>query len=233
MLDELREPLEDHDPEHAEKLCAEIARAALGDFAPALLLIPAATRRRIRVLTSFSLTLFDFALQRGLQGDRLAGINRWEFALEQALEGEPAGQPIFVLMAAEERLEPWRREALDRLFAIARRRAMGRQSAGDADLRTLSNAFAEALVGKRLDPRAGVFGAALIRLRALREEERPAPQEELDRFARSLEAGSGPLPPPWGRVARFLQLAALRLARTSCPLGFATRMAFLLRARLF
>ncbi len=120
LLDELRRPLEDHRPERAAEVCGDVARAILRDFAPALILLPAAERRRAQALAAYALTLFDFAAQTGLEGERLSQINRWEFELEAALSGRPAGQPVWVLLAAEERRRPWPREALDALGDAAR-----------------------------------------------------------------------------------------------------------------
>ncbi len=238
LLDDLHEPLEDQDPERAADVCAEICRDALGDFAPALLLLPAAERRRARALAAFSLTLFDFARQRGLEGDRLAQINRWEFALDQALDGAPPGQPVFVLMSAEERRKPWRRESLDRLFAHARSAATGREPDPTSAGRELANSFAEALLDREVPPETGGLGAALIRLTTLQGEP-PASGDELDRIGALLESAPGALPAPWGRATRYLQLAARSVlgainkgARKS-SLRIPIRLAFLLRARFF
>ena len=53
----------------------------------------------------------------------MAAINRWEYVLEQTLEGRPPGQPIFVRIAELERQTPWSREGFDLLHACARQRA--------------------------------------------------------------------------------------------------------------
>ena len=63
---EISSPAEDYGEERAAALCAEIARGLLGDFAPALLLLPAAERRRAQALLAYAATLFDFARQRGV-----------------------------------------------------------------------------------------------------------------------------------------------------------------------
>ncbi len=239
LLDELREPLEDHDPDRAEGLCAEIARSALGELAPALLLLPRAERRRARVLAAFTLTLFDFARQRGLDGDRLAEINRWEFALEQALDGQPTGQPVFVLMAVEEERRPWRRRALDRLSAGARKRALGRGTAEVDSRADLAGAFAEALIGQTVPPTTGTFGAALARLLEIRRGAPPDDDDEPACIRSTLQTGPGSLPAPWSRAARFFQLAGRRLVHApetpakGPSLGLLTRLMLLLRARFF
>ncbi len=149
--DELRAPLADHDPERAEAICAAVTRAALRDLAPALMLLGTAERRRARALAAFTLTLFDFAGQPGLEGERLTQINRMEFDLESALAGEPPGQPVFVLMAAT---GPWAEAALDAIVACARRRVTqprpaSRREASDEAL-ALGGALTEAFVGFRV-----------------------------------------------------------------------------------
>ena len=112
---DLEPPRHDFDPEHARAVCAQIARDALRDFAPALVLLPPATRLRAQALIAYARTLLDFARDRSLEGERLAQINRLEFELEAALDGEPPGQPVFVQLAALERAAPWPRQAFDEL----------------------------------------------------------------------------------------------------------------------
>jgi hypothetical protein len=121
LADEIPQPKDDFDTARAEALCAEICREALRDYAPGLALLTPADRRRAQALTAYTRTLFDFARQRGLEGERLAQINRWEFTLESALSGRPVGQPVFVAMARCEGERPWPREALDELATAARR----------------------------------------------------------------------------------------------------------------
>lgn len=120
--EELRRPLENRDLDSARAVCAQICRLALQDYAPALLLLPDNERQRAQALTAYSLVLFDFVRQTGLEGERLAAINRWEFELESALDGHPAGQPVFVLLHHLEQKQPWVREGFDQLHTYARRR---------------------------------------------------------------------------------------------------------------
>ena len=170
LLGELREPLEDRDPERAEALCAEVARAALLDFAPALILLPPAERRRVQALTAHALTLFDFARQTGLEGERLAQINRWEFELEASLSGDPPGQPIFVQMARTEEEHPWPREALDEVTAAARLRVMRPAPTTEAHLSHESRALGRALAGSLLGEISEStvdLAEGLVRLRGL------------------------------------------------------------------
>ena len=87
---EVRPPGEDFDEERSLALCAEVARNLLGDFAPALVLLPVFDRERVQTLLAYAFTLFDFARQRGVEGERLSQINRWEFTLETALSAEGA-----------------------------------------------------------------------------------------------------------------------------------------------
>ncbi len=173
LLDELRRPLEDHRPERAAEVCGDVARAVLRDFAPALILLPAAERRRAQALAAYALTLFDFAGQTGLEGERLSQINRWEFELEAALSGRPAGQPVWVLLAEEERRRPWPREALDALgdaarSVVVRGRGGGSGAAGHAAAAT-GKALAAALLGAEAPAAAGGLAAALLRLRRLQD----------------------------------------------------------------
>src|SRR3954451_8506425 len=121
--EEVREPADDFDEEKALELCGEVCRNLLGDFAPALLLLSALERQRVQTLLAFAHTLFDFARQHGVEGEKLAQINRWEFTLELALTGQPVGQPIFVRMAREQKRRAWSTDGLDDLMTCARRRA--------------------------------------------------------------------------------------------------------------
>ena len=217
LLDELRLPVGDADPERAAALCAEVARLALGDLAPALILLPPDLRRRAQTLAAYTLTLFDFAAQSGLEGERLSQINRWEFELEAALDGEPATQPVFVSLQREEARRPWDREALDRVVAAGRRRVLRPRPRTAAELAAESEAVGAALLTALAGPRAGAeggrLGGVLLRVAALRDLGEAArrgraglPLEEL----RPAEAGE-PLPP--GRVGEAVAAESERLRR--------------------
>ena len=93
------EPAEDFDEEKAGLLCAQRTRELLGDFAPGLLLLPAGERQRVQALSAYARTLFGFARQSGIEGERLAEINRFEYTLESALSGIPVGQPVVLRLA--------------------------------------------------------------------------------------------------------------------------------------
>ncbi|MEA2563201.1 MAG: Squalene/phytoene synthase [Acidobacteriota bacterium] len=168
---EIRRPDEDFDEERALELCAEVARNLLGDFAPALVLLPVYDRQRVQTLLAYTFTLFDFARQRGVDGERLAQINRWQFTLESVLEGQPVGQPVFVRMAREQRRRAWSVEALDEIAACARRRATRPRSAtpeeADFEAERLARAVATALLGKSPPDEVNAFTGALVRLRSL------------------------------------------------------------------
>jgi len=171
LHDEMRPPLEDHDPERAARICAEISRAALSDFAPALILLPSDLRRRAQALTAFTVTLFDFAHQPGIEGERFAAINRWEFELENALSGTPAGQPVSVRMAAEEAQRRWSRTALESLVSIARRR-ITRPTPSTADLlgqefRSIGAALVEGILGDPCSEPIAELAGACLRVGAL------------------------------------------------------------------
>ncbi|HVG10198.1 MAG TPA: hypothetical protein VNM67_21015 [Thermoanaerobaculia bacterium] len=168
---EIRRPDEDFDEDRAMELCAEVARNLLGDFSPALVLLPVYERQRVQTLLAYTFTLFDFARQRGVDGERLAQINRWQFTLESVLGGERVGQPVFVRMAREHRRRAWPVEALDEIAACARRRATRPRSAtpeeADAEAERLARAVATALLGKSPPDEVNAFTGALVRLRSL------------------------------------------------------------------
>lgn len=170
-IDELRQPLSDHDPGRAAAICGQVTRLALQDFAPALLVLPSFERRRLQTVTAYALTLLDFARQTGLEGERLTAINRWEFELEDALEGNPTGQPVFVLVHELEQVRPWPRAAFDRLHSYARRRTAQTRPTDRAIADRDTNQLASSLAWLVLDqePTAEVlrFCAALLRLRGL------------------------------------------------------------------
>jgi phytoene/squalene synthetase len=168
---ELRVPQDDFDEERAEGVCGAICRNLLGDFAPALLLLSTLERQRVQALLAYTHTLFDFARQHGVEGERLAQINRWEMTLEMVLSGQPVGQPIFVRMAREERRRSWPTAALDDLTACARRRVVRPRPAtpaeADADAARLARAVTAALLGREPPGEVSDFLGALVRLRTL------------------------------------------------------------------
>jgi phytoene/squalene synthetase len=168
---EVRVPAEVFDEEKALELCGEICRNVLGDFAPALLLLSSLERQRVQTLLAFAHTLFDFARQHGVEGEKLSQINRWEFTLEAALGGQPVGQPIFVRMAREQRRRAWPAEALDELMTCARRRATrprpSTPAEAEANAERLARCLATALLGKAPPPEVSSFLGALVRIRTL------------------------------------------------------------------
>ncbi len=172
LVDEISRPLESDDPQKAAAVCAEVARRLLLDFAPALTLLPVTERRRAQALATFAFTLFDFARQGGLGGERLSQINRWEFSLDAALTGDPPGQPVFVQIAQLDQQLPWSRDGFDRLMSAARRRATVRRpataDAADRDSTELGGALAEALVGSSPSTDLEAMAAALTRIHSLR-----------------------------------------------------------------
>ncbi len=234
-LDELMaEPLEDHDAERAGAVCAEITRRGLRDFAPALVLLSPAERRRVQALAAFGLTLFDFARQSSLEGEKLSQINRWSFDLESTLAGAPPGQPVFVLLAATHAEKAWPEEALLRLANSARRRALRARarSAGEAerDARGLAAALAGALLPEATE---GVVDglAGLLRVSRLvgLGEDRRRHQAGLARDELPEEWDAGPSS---DRDARGRRAPGVRAARRSPPLaGLARRPPSTLAAR--
>jgi phytoene/squalene synthetase len=167
--DALVEPLADDDPRRAALVCADVTRRALRDFAPALVLLPLAERRRAQGLAAFALTLFDFARQSSLEGEKLAQINRWAFELEAALDGAPAGQPVFVALAAATADRPWSRPPLEGLVACARRRALAPRAVTLAALERRTEELARSLTAALCEDAEGVVPSvsALLRLHGL------------------------------------------------------------------
>ena len=157
--------------ERAEATIAGIARRLLGDFAPALLLLPATERARARALLAYARMLFDCARQHGPEGERLAQIDRWQAGLDRALAGEPGHPPICLRMARESARRRWPVDALDELGACARRSVLRPRpaTAADAELdaRNLGRAIGGALLEARLTAEVNGFAGALVRLHAL------------------------------------------------------------------
>jgi len=208
---EISRPAEDFDEEKAAALCAGVTRGLLGDFAPALLLLPGTERRRAQALVAYAHTLFDFARQHGVEGERLAQINRWEFTLEAALSGQPVGQPIFLRMARENERRRWPVDALDELAAAARRRALRRQPAtvadAEVDALSLGRAVAAALLEKSLNAEIDGLASALVRLWSLQHL-----GDEVDRRRCPLPASEV----PEGDAGRWDRSALLAAARREC-----------------
>ena len=255
LSDEIPQPKDDFDTARAEALCAEICREVLRDYAPGLALLPPEDRRRVQALTAYTWTLFDFARQRGLEGERLAQINRWEFTLESALSGQPVGQPVFVAMARCEGDRPWPREALDEL-AIAARRSVTRDAEhpwnGDDD-RRLARALLAAWGGDAgFDAMAEQTVATALSMRRLSEagrSKRPpsaelAPRGAADaapprkgRRAETSRVEEGAQPDAGarttGRYLRFVGLTNAALERRGSPLGLPSRLSALVRSRFY
>jgi phytoene/squalene synthetase len=156
----------------ADAAAAEITRRLLGDFAPALLLLPATERTRVRTLLAYAHTLLRSAGQHGLEDERLARIGRWEAALERALTGgAAAAPPVCLAMARENARRRWPVDPLDELAECARSRALRPRPATAADAeaaaRSLGRAVSGALLEERLNSEVNGFAGALIRLHAL------------------------------------------------------------------
>ncbi len=237
LLDEIPRPQDDFDPERSAALCAEICRELLRDFAPGLALLPPAERRRLQALAAYTRTLFDFARQRGLEGERLAQINRWEFTLETALSGQAVGQPVFVAMARCEQERPWPRVALDELAAAARRGVTldEQHPWSAAHDRRLARALLDALLGEGTASTADE--ATVAEALALRRRvENPAAGTSACAAPRQVGEAAG----DYARFLRFVGLATAALQRrarsatagSEARLGVWTRLALLVRARL-
>jgi len=177
--------------EAAEALAAALARETLGDFAPALLLLPATERARVRALLAYACTLLACAGEHGAEGERLARIDRWEAALERAIAGEAGTPPICMRMARENARRRWPIDALDELAACARRRVLRPRPAtaadAESDARGLARAAGGALLETSLNAEVSGFAGALVRLHALQ------------RLGAALARGDCPLPADEGQ----------------------------------
>lgn len=169
---EIAPAVERPEEEKAAELCAVLTRDLLGDFAPALLLLPANERRRVQALLAYAVALFDFARRGAGPGDRLVQIDRFTGALLAALSGEPAQQEIFVRMAQENARRRWPPEALADLADCARQRALRRQPATagevEAEVAGAVGALGRALLESHWNAEVESLGAALLRLQLLR-----------------------------------------------------------------
>jgi phytoene/squalene synthetase len=218
-----------------------LAREALGDFAPALVLLPGTERARARALLAYACTLLACAGQAEVEGERLAQIDRWESGLERALGGEIQTPPICLRMARENARRRWPADALDELAACARRRVLRPRPAtaadAGADARSLARAVGGALLETSLNAEVSGFAGALVRLHALQhlgaalvrgrcplpaDEGEPLVGEALGEAVQRecarlrpwlLRAPRGlvELPLPYRRAGVFSLLAALRL----------------------
>ena len=205
---ELTRPLEDFDEGRARAVCGEVTRQLLLDFSPALLLTGKTDRLLLQALITFARTLFDFTNDKSLEGEQFAQINRWHFALDQSLAGEPVGQPVFVLMAALDRQRPWSHERLHHLVALARSRILSPRSVTTAEVdrkaRELFAAVAAVVLERPSTEGLNEIGAALFRCHSLLGD----PQElayrrpdlclhtgadDLDALASAVEAECGAL----------------------------------------
>ncbi len=242
---EVRLP-DEADQERACELCAEASRGLLGDFAPALLLLSEAERRRAQAFLAYACALFGSARRPGAESGRLAQITYWELALEEALAGDPDGQPILLRMAREQRRRPWPQAGLTDLGACARERAAQARPAtpeqAEADAEKLARAAATVLRGAPPPGEVSTFAGALVRLRTLqvlgaevREKRCPLPVSELP-HAEDSEAD----PPPEQlitaaqRECKRLRPRLLRAPRgmVSLPPGYRRAAMFALLAAL-
>ena len=248
-IDELRAPLENHDPERAAEICAAVARASLRDLAPAVVLLDPYERRRAQALAAYALTLFDFARQTGLEGERLAQINRVEFELDAALDGQPRGQPVFILMAEAAAVRSWPRDELDRVAAAARLRVTLPRPVDSDQAAHQAEQLGSAILACLGFGGSSALAAGLLRLSDLMglgddvRRHRPrlpmdemrddwisgtSPGPELDQLVRRecerirplLESRPESIESPTARRAeRYLRLAARRLLGSAARLG--------------
>ncbi|HEY8518372.1 MAG TPA: squalene synthase HpnC [Candidatus Binatia bacterium] len=83
----------------AYRACLRIAQTHYENFTVGSLLLPRALRRHIAALYAFARAADDFADEGELpREERLARLDAWEWALEEAYRGRPT-EPIFVALA--------------------------------------------------------------------------------------------------------------------------------------
>lgn len=258
LADELRIPVQSHDTDRATEICAEISRQAMLDLAPALMFLSHEERLRIQALTAYTVTLFDFSRQPGLEGERLAGLNRWQFELEQALDGSPTGQPIFVRLWETEKKSPWLRDDFDRLHRVAQHIAVNPRADRISPRPDLDREMAQAWISLAsssvIDSETIDQGAAVLRLHRLlnlldapgrmANSARESLESESARLQQVLERHNSAvdLTPRQRAAANYLRLASLELIRAARTdrvetrprrpkLGVIRRLALLARAR--
>lgn len=236
ITDQIEAPADDLTLEQAERLCGEVTRAWMGDFAPALILLDAKSRRRMQAVLTMTRTAVDFCLQPGVEGERVAALNRLHFEVEAALDGDPRGQPAHLLIADEENRESWDRAAWDSLFNRLRHLAM----LGSLDVsraRQVTEAMAAVMQGEKGGPLGSALATLLQRGEMWRFEDGdvfPEPNAASQADARGAEDR---VDRGWLRFATYVQLAERRLAARAARgrrgrLGLPTRLHLLLRARL-
>lgn len=260
LSEQIQQPADDLTLDEAEDLCGQVTRAWLGDLAPALILLDADSRRRLQAVLTLTRTAVDFAVQPGVEGERVSALNRLHFEVEAALDGEPRGQPAHLLIADEEEHDSWRREAWDAHFDRLRHLAM-LGSLDAAQARRIGASMAQVLVAGGADTLGPALATTLTRAEGWRVERDPA--DAVREGARSSSrqgdgAGSrDPSPtdgtqpssrqetatadrdlsPPWRWFAAYVTLAERRLNKReadgrSAKLGLMSRLGVLLRARL-
>ena len=171
LSDHIQEPREETSAERSREVCAEACRELFLDYAPVVGCLPGEDRDRCQAVATYGRLLFDFARQSGVEGERLAALNRIEFTLEASLSGEPVGQPVFRQLAAAEQLRPLEREALDELAAVARQRITEPRPRTADSLQAWALRLAEAghraVIGGSAHDSVLALGAVVVRLRAL------------------------------------------------------------------
>ena len=248
-FEDLKPPQDDFDEGRARSVCAEVSRRFLLDFSPALLLLKEEDRLRVQAIVAYSRTLFDFTHDRSLEGERLSQINRWQFALEQSLEGDHVGQPVFVLLGLLHRRRPWRRQGLDRLASLARSRVS--ETSGSTTARAqqeaieLVQAFATLWIERPLSVGLAPVAAAVLRTYSvLSRTEGLLSRQECQELRGVLQDGLDrieELPRGFRRAFFFAHHAALALLgqaerrrhdQRAPRLGIALRLFLLTKARL-
>jgi hypothetical protein len=216
----------------------EEAAALLGDWRPALGLLPRRERRRAALLALWLAALRATAREGDPAERRRERLNRSSFLLAKSLAGERSASPFAALLAAESAARTVPRRALDLLLADARAGLDGAPppvlALRRARAELVGGATAEALLGHEPSPAIVDAAAALLRLALLARLAQ----------GRSERAPLLPLAPPGAEpaalVAAVLGEAAdvraqlLRGARAlaEVPLGYRRALAYLTTAAL-
>ena len=165
---------------------AEETAELLGEWRPALALLPEREQRRVALVTLWISALARTAREGDRVERKLERLNRSAFLVAKALAGEPTASPFAALFAAESAARLLPRRALDLLLAEVRG-ALERPRPADleewrARARALGGATAEALLGQEPTAATVDAAAALLRLALLA------------RLPSAIEAGRSHLP---------------------------------------
>lgn len=237
LSDHVAAPADELSLEDARLICGQVTRAWLGDFAPALVLLDGDSRRRLQAVLTLTRTAIDFALQPGVEGERVSALNRLQFEVEAALDGNPRGQPAHLLIAELQRESSWSRASWDALFDRVQHLGM----IGILDTQAVW-ALARSVARLISEDSMEVFSTAIATVLRRIERWRTEPTAMDGADSPSAYRQSSPehrviVSAHWSRFAHYVERAERRLSKReargcSIKLGLATRLGILARARL-